>query len=263
VRLYVEVAKRAFQRQLAYRTANLAGLVTNAVFGYLRALIILALFEARGDVAGYDATAALSYTWATQATIMCVALWGWYDVEETIRSGDVVSDLARPFSYLGYWLARDLGRAAYFFVMRCLPVVAVAVITFGIPLPSFPLGWLAWMATLLLATVASFGFRMLVNLTAFWTADARGLGNIAMALVTFLSGFIVPLPFLPPLVRDVCLALPFAAMVQTPSDVFVGKLAGASLLSAVGLQLAWCLVLLAACQLVVAAATRRVFVQGG
>ena len=49
---------------------------------------------------------------------MVVQLWGWWDVEATIRSGDVVTDLARPFSFLGYWLARDLGRAAYFLLFR-------------------------------------------------------------------------------------------------------------------------------------------------
>jgi hypothetical protein len=30
MRVYIEVAKRAFQQQLAYRTTNLAGLATNA-----------------------------------------------------------------------------------------------------------------------------------------------------------------------------------------------------------------------------------------
>jgi hypothetical protein len=34
MRLYWEVARRAVQRQLAYRTENLAGLFTNAFFGF-------------------------------------------------------------------------------------------------------------------------------------------------------------------------------------------------------------------------------------
>ena len=42
MRLYWEVAKRSFQRQLAYRAATLAGLVTNAFFGYLRGAVFMA-----------------------------------------------------------------------------------------------------------------------------------------------------------------------------------------------------------------------------
>src|SRR5689334_4059449 len=122
MRVYFEVGRRAFQRQLAYRTASLAGFFTNAVFGYLRAAVMFALYEARTDVAGYDLSTAMSYSWTTQSTLMIIALWGWYDVEETIRTGDVVSDLSKPFSYLGYWLARDLGRAAYFLIVRCAPL---------------------------------------------------------------------------------------------------------------------------------------------
>ena len=45
MRLYWEVARRAMQRQFAYRTENLAGLVTNAFFGYLRAAVFLAVYQ--------------------------------------------------------------------------------------------------------------------------------------------------------------------------------------------------------------------------
>ena len=263
MRLYYEVARRALQRQLAYRTANLAGFFTNAVFGYLRAAVMMALYAQRTDVGGYDVTAAISYSWATQATLMIIALWGWYEVEETIRSGDVVSDLAKPFSYLGYWLARDLGRAAYFLVVRCLPLLVVAVVGFQIRLPTFPLGWAVWLVSIALATVVSFAFRFLVNATAFWTGDARGLGSIAMGVITLLSGFLVPLQWLPPPFGQISLALPFAGMVQTPADLFVGRLAGADLAAALALQAFWAAALLALAQAVVVLATRRVVAQGG
>ena len=54
MRLYWEVARRAYQRQLAYRTANFAGLITNAVFGYLRAAVMLALYANQQTIGGYD-----------------------------------------------------------------------------------------------------------------------------------------------------------------------------------------------------------------
>ena len=263
MRLYVEVARRAFQRQLAYRTANLAGFFTNAVFGYFRATIILVFYEGQANVGGYDLPTALAYTWTTQATLMIIALWGWYDIEETIRTGDVVSDLSKPFSFLGYWLARDLGRAAYFLLVRCAPLLIVAELVNGIRLPEFPLGWLGWLVSLTLACVVSFCGRFLINTSAFWTADARGIGTIMMGVITMLSGFIVPLQWLPPAIAQVSLALPFAGMVQTPADVFVGKLQGWDLVAGIGLQAFWTVALLAACQIVVLLATRRVVAQGG
>ncbi len=46
MRLYWEVARLAYQRQVTYRTENLAGLFTNVFFGYLRAAVFVAVYRA-------------------------------------------------------------------------------------------------------------------------------------------------------------------------------------------------------------------------
>lgn len=265
--LFAALAGMAFRRQLAYRTANLAGLGTNAFFGYLRAALFLALFAGTParSIAGYDAQSAVTYTWVTQALIMVVNLWGWWDVELTIRSGDVVSDLARPCSYLGYWLARDYGRAAYFVLFRGLPSLLLGQLTLdgGLRWPGDPLAWLALGASLLLAIATSFAWRFLLNLSAFWTTDARGLGALASGVVLFLGGFVVPLRFFPDALQPLLLSLPFAAIIQVPSDIFVGRVHGADLVPLLAGQAAWAVALLALAQVVVRLAVRRVSLQGG
>jgi ABC-2 type transport system permease protein len=263
MRLYWEVARRAMQRQLAYRTENLAGLVTNAFFGYLRAALLLAVYQTTTDVGGYDATAAVTYAWITQAMIMIVALWGWWDVELTIRTGDVVSDLSKPFSYLGFWLARDLGRAAYFVVFRAVPILICGQLMFGLHWPSSAGAWLAFTVSIVLAVVVSFGWRFMLNLSAFWTTDARGLGGLAGAVILFLGGFVVPLRFFPDWLQSIVFALPFASIIQLPADLFSERIAGWSAVAAVLQQLGWAVAMLAAAQLVTHLATRRVTVQGG
>ena len=263
MRVYYEVARRAFQRELVYRTRNLAGLFTNACFGYLRAVPLLAAFEGRPEIAGYAVADAVTWNWAVQALIMVIALWGWWDVETTIRSGDVISDLARPFSFLGFWLARDYGRAAYYVLFRCLPILFVGQVLFGLRWPQRAETWL-WLAlSLVLAVAVSFAFRFMLNLSAFWTTDARGLGSLALIASTFFSGFLIPLSFFPDWLRAVTALLPFAGMIQTPADVFLERLDGAALAGALLLQALWAVVLLGAAQGLISLATRRVVIQGG
>jgi ABC-2 type transport system permease protein len=266
-RLYCALAAMAFRRQLAHRTANLAGLVTNSFFGLLRASLFLSLFASSGQsaIAGYDAQAAATYTWVTQALIMIVSLWGWWDVEESIRTGDVVTDLARPFSYLGYWLARDYGRAAYFVLFRALPTLAVGQLTLagGLRWPASALGWLTFGVSLAIAIAVGFAWRFLLNVSAFWTTDARGLGGIANALVLFLGGFVVPLGFFPDWIQPLLVSLPFASIVQVPTDMFIGRLTGLAAIQALVGQLFWAVTMLGLCQLLVSLAVRRVSVQGG
>lgn len=263
MRLYVEVARRALQRQFAYRVENLAGLFTNAFFGYLRAAVFVAAYQTTSNIGGYDAQSAVTYQWISQAMVMVVALWGWWDIELTIRSGDVVSDLARPYSYLGFWLARDVGRAVYFTVFRAAPIVLIGQLITGLAWPTSPLQWALFLVSLVLAQLVSFGFRFLLNVSAFWTTDARGLGSLALAATMFLGGFVIPIRYFPDWAQPVCLALPFAAITQTPADVFVGRLTGAELVGPLALQAGWAIALLLASQSCTLMATRRVVIQGG
>src|SRR5713101_5556876 len=126
----------------------MAGVMTNAFCAYMRAAVFLAVYLTTANIGGYDAQAAVTYTWITQAMIMVNSNWGWWEVEETIRTGDVVSDLAKPFSYVGFWLARDMGRAAFFVVFRALPILVVGQVLFGLHWPSSVGAWLAFVVAM-------------------------------------------------------------------------------------------------------------------
>src|SRR5437773_12551225 len=96
LRFYLEVARTAFRRQLIYRWANLAGLLTNIFFGSIFSYVVIALFAVRPHVVGYDVRDTLRYTWLVQSIVMIVLTFGWYDLMLTIRSGAVISDLSKP-----------------------------------------------------------------------------------------------------------------------------------------------------------------------
>ncbi|HET7771571.1 MAG TPA: ABC-2 family transporter protein [Chloroflexota bacterium] len=265
MRLYWEIGKRAFQRQLAYRTANLAGLVTNIFFGYVRAAVLLAAFEGSGAaaVAGYDAAGIVTFTWVTQAFLMVINLWGGMGVSETIQTGAVVSDLSKPFSYLGYWLARTLGQSAFFFLFRCVPIVFVGHLMFGLRWPQLPETWLALVVSGLLAILVSFSWNFLIELTGFWVVKTAGVRQFALGIVIFFSGFAIPIPLFPEWLQAIAHALPFAAITQIPVDLFLERHTGLDVIAALATQLFWAGLMLCAAQAMVSLATRHVVTQGG
>ena len=121
--LHVAVATRAFRRYSTYRAATLAGIFTNSVFGVIYSYAYLALWDANPTAGGYDAHDAVTYVWLGQALLMTIALWGGGttdDLAERIRTGDVAIDLYRPVGLVGWYLASDLGRAAYHLLTRGL-----------------------------------------------------------------------------------------------------------------------------------------------
>ena len=264
VRVYAELARRAWQRQRAYGNANLAGLFTNSFFGYIRVVPLIAAFASRPEISGYDRDAAITWNWLVQSLITIVALWGWWEVALTIRSGGVAIDLARPIHYLGYWLARDVGRAAYSTVYRFMPILIVGQLVSGLRWPEAPwLTWPAFLCSLILALFTSFAWRFLLNLGAFWLTDYRAIASLGLVATTFLSGFLVPLAFFPPAIRSILEVLPFAAIIQTPATVFLERAEGLDLALLLAEQLGWAIVMLGVAHWGAQVAMRRVTVQGG
>jgi ABC-2 type transport system permease protein len=194
---------------------------------------------------------------------MTIYIWGWYEIAERIRSGDIVSDFQRPVDFQLYFLAQDLGRALYHALFRGIPPFLLGLLFFRLYLPVNPLNYLLFAFSLALAVCLSYGLRFIINILAFWLFDYRGVNTLVSVFSNFLSGFIVPLAIFPPVWRAVAEALPFAGMLQTPVDIFLGKDTGMGLLAALGLQVLWTLVLLGIGRWLLALATRRLVVQGG
>ncbi len=88
VRLYVEVAKRAFARFLTYRAASVSGLITNAFFGVMISYVFIAAYQGRVVEAGWTERDALTFVWLGQALLMPVYIFAWWEIALTIRSGD-------------------------------------------------------------------------------------------------------------------------------------------------------------------------------
>lgn len=260
--IYLRVAVFAFRRYAAYPVGATAEAVTNTVFGFVRASVLLALWTARPSLGGYDAADAVTFCFLTQALIGPVQIFGGLELTERIRTGDVAIDLHRPVDLQGWWLADDLGRAACTLLLRgALPMVAGAL-AFPLVLPG-PGRWAAFGLAVLLAVLVGFGLRYLVALAMFWLHDDRGVHAIALVMSLFFSGMILPLIAFPGWLGTTAQLLPWAALVQVPADAFLGKNTGMDLLAAFGFQAAWAAVLLGAGRMLTLAARRKLVVHGG
>jgi len=264
--LYVAIATRAFRRYSTYRAATLAGIFTNSVFGVIYSYAYLALWAANPDAGGYDVVQAVTFVWLGQALLMSVAVFGGgstEDLAERIRTGDVSIDLYRPVGLIGWYLAADLGRATYHLLSRGLAPLLIGFSLFELTLPASPVNTVAFLVGLVLAVVLSFTIRFMVACSGFWLLDSSGLRVLFLTCAIFFSGMTLPLVLFPGWLGTVAEALPFAGFIQVPIDLWLGRYEGWELVSHLGFQVAWILVLLGGCHATLRAATRKVVVQGG
>jgi len=263
VRLFWEITRRSFQRYLTYRAAALAGLVTNIFFGLLRVSVLLALYDGRPEVAGYTVSGIITYTALTQAVIAYLGMFGWFNLMQSVYTGEVAADLLKPMRLFNFWLAQDLGRAAVNILLRGVTIMAIYGLIFDLAYPQTAVQILAVILTIFLSWLLSFAWRFLINLPAFWTPNARGIVRLGFVFSWFFSGFLMPLSFLPDWVQRIAYLTPFPYMLNSVVDVYVGNLNGFALVQALLLQAAWALGLVLLGQWVLKTAVRRLVILGG
>ena len=263
MRIFWETTKLSYRRYLTYRTATIAGIVTNFFFGILRASILVALYGTRSEVDGITLQGAITYAALTQAVIGYLSLFSWFDLMVTVYSGEIATDLLKPMSFFRFWMAKDLGRAAVNFFFRGVTVMLGYVLIFDMYWPETFTQWLFIALTMFLSWLISFAWRFLINLTAFWTPNARGILRFFFVLSWFFSGFLMPLRFFPDWVIKLSYLTPFPHTINTIIEVYLGVLKGPALFQAVVMQILWIIGLVLAGQVVLRAGVKRLVIQGG
>jgi ABC-2 type transport system permease protein len=261
--MYGQLVVLSIHRQFAYRTAVLAGLATNFFFGLLRAAVMVALFGARTQVAGMSVQDAITYTGISQACIAFLSLFSWFEIIHSVDSGQVGADLLKPMDYFLFWGAQDLGKALVNLALRGLTIMVLYAIVFDITVPDSLAHWIVLFLSLGLAWMISFAWRFLINLSAFWSPNSVGICRLFYALSWFMSGFFMPLRFMPDWFVRLCSLTPFPSMINTTIEVYLGLLKGPELSQALFTQAAWALGLALLGQLVLRSGVRRLVIQGG
>jgi ABC-2 type transport system permease protein len=263
MRLYLEVARATARRMSTYRGATFAGVFTNTVFGFILAYVLLAVFRARPTIGGFDAVDAVTFTFVTQGLLMVIGIFGDSEQSERILTGEVAVDLSRPYDYQWWWAAVAYGKAAFYVFFRGVPPFVIGALVLHVRLPEGPATWVAFLVSVTAAVGVAFAYGFLVELSAFWLIEIRGLRQFAWLTAQFMSGTFVPLVLLPDGIEPLVRALPFAGMIQLPVEVFLDKHHGPDLIGVYAHQVAWAAALIVAGRLALRRAVRKVEVQGG
>lgn len=91
--------------------------------------------------------------------------------------------------------------------------------------------------------IISFLFKMIVGISALWFTDYSGLQQLVEAVLFIFAGMLMPLEFLPNIVRQIAFSLPFSYIIYFPLLAFQGKLTVLASLRTIGIQIVWIMIL--------------------
>lgn len=106
-------------------------------------------------------------------------------------------------------------------------------------------------------------FDFCFGMLAFFTTYIFGMRMAKDALLSFLTGQLIPISFFPDAMQRVFDFLPFSSMVYTPVMIYLGKYTGQTLAFMLLRQAAWVVLLYVLGSLIWRQVTRRLVVLGG
>lgn len=259
---YLSLALAATQQAVAYRLSTVSSIIGSFFWVAILYYLWRAAFAGSAAIGGF--------TWPEMRTYILLAyginaLIGFASASRmmyAIRTGDIVIDLIRPLNYLRVQLALTAGAAVIEAVASGLIIILLGVAIHAVP-PASPLAFVLFVASLLLGFVTKFLLVFTISLLCFWTINSTGLNWAQGAVISLLSGTLVPIALLPGWLQAIANVLPMRGIVATPAGIYLGQYTGWTLAGVLALQVAWLAALWLAADRAWPRAFRAVEIQGG
>lgn len=257
-----ELIRANIRFQFMYRFSVIMGILLAAVTIYLLTVVWSSAYAGREEVDGIPLKTMLVY-------LTIANLQAWYlrpdigqDIVARVREGQIGFDLTRPVSYPSQLVAGAAGDLLGMMPMliAALPVAAI------LGELSSPANWQAgvgYVVSFLIAWFIAVELAMIIGLVAFWTLEMTGFMMVYNLVGGFATGALVPLFFMPDLLRQFIQLLPFQSIVYVPVSIYIGIPATGSVATALLLQLFWAVVLIGVIRFVWSRALHRTVIQGG
>ena len=104
---------------------------------------------------------------------------------------------------------------------------------------------------------------MIIHSIAFFTVNYKGIFSISCQLMALVSGFIIPVPLLPDIVKKITYYMPFRLIGDLPFRIYSGNISTNVAIMDILLQSIWIIIIIIIGFSLMKMALGKVFIQGG
>lgn len=142
-----------------------------------------------------------------------------WQLSEILKNGSIAVKLTKPMDYFTYTYAEYLATqiANLFFVGLPLSIIAFLIS----PVDIHIIQLILFFVSLFLAISIGFAFDYNISLVCIYTRNTWGISSLRDGLVQIFSGAIIPLSIFPKLINHIANFLPFAYMIDTPTNIIL------------------------------------------
>ena len=186
-----------------------------------------------------------------------------WEIGRRVQSGEIALDLLKPMKYRSFLFWSYSGTAVTQFFFTFLPTfIVVTIVTNG----AIPLGWnlLYFVISVVFAVSINYSIDFITGTICLYTESIWGINMMKQVIVLLLSGATIPIAFFPEPFKTIVQYLPFQSIYNAPLSVLLdGNPEPAKLLTTLGIQLFWCVLMNIVSRVFWKISLRQITVNGG
>ena len=151
-------------------------------------------------------------------------------------------------------------------MLRFYPIIIMSVLLpkpYNLSAPVSLAAFLVFLLAMLLSSLLITAITLLVHLLTMFLLDSRGLFSFYSVTSELFTGAIVPLPFMPKVLRMIGYFLPFRCISDFPYRVYMGDIMVSEGLSLLFISFAWIIIVIFLGYKLSKLALRKAVIQGG
>ena len=267
-KIYMPFAVNELKRQMAYKGAFYLFIFISLFGSFISYYLWMAIYgnADTGTIGGLTKNEMVVYIFMVYVTssVVNISISDW--VSEDVVKGTVAMNLIKPIDYRMSLVVRAMGDMIYrffapsVFIWIGLEMYKVKVLGMGVT------AWqniFIYIASCMMSFMIYVLFDFCFGMVAFFTTYIFGMLMAKEALLSFLTGQLIPLSLFPEAVQKVFEFLPFSSMIYTPVMIYLGKYTGNTLLFVLAKQLLWVVLLYLFGSIIWKQVTKRLVVLGG
>ena len=262
---YLTLTRAGIMETFQFRLSFIVMIIGNLLYLIVMYFVWSAIYASSNNdiINGLAFTDTLIYLVLAPAQFNLMEMYIVWEIGNNIQSGRIVLDLLKPIEYRKYIFWLFSGGVVSHFLMTFLPTfIAVAIATHGAI--SMGINLLYYLLSVVMAISINFSIEFIVGTICLYTESIWGINIMKQVIVLLLSGATIPIAFFPEPLKAIINYLPFQSIYNAPLSLLLdGTPAAETVLSTLGTQLIWCIIMMVISKLFWKVSLRQVTVNGG
>lgn len=268
MKAYISIFKVTLMNNIQYRTAAIAGILTQIFFGIVYIMVYLAFYKS-GTTKALPMTwkELASYLWLNQVFFSLIFIWQKdKNLLEMIKNGNISYELCRPINFYKKWYATMYGSRLAAVALRFLPVLLIAFLLpdpYKLYSPISLLSLILFIISIIISSLLVTAIALLIHIITMFIIDERGIMAILMVTGEIFSGEVIPISFFPTFLKKIAYLLPFRYISDIPFRIYSGNISIANSIPNLINGLLWLIAMIILGYILSNKAIKKAIIQGG